>query len=187
MIKPGDFKLLRIQAGLSQGELADLINKTQSYVARIEGGTLNPPLSVVYDIIRATHGWSGKKCSDIMTRDPETVDARNSVMQAVHKMREGDFSQLPVVRTGRVLGVVTMKDIFDNLELDLDEVSVEAIMSHSGSPMVDDDIAVESIIPLFRESSCVLVQRQGRLSGIITKSDLPKMGVLSLLEMVLQP
>jgi len=153
----------------------------------LERGSLNPPLSVVTTILEATKGWSSKTCGEIMSRDPDTIDARSSVMQAVEKMKAGDFSQLPVVRTGRILGVITIKDVFNNLELDLEEVSVETIMSSVGAPMVDENTLITSIIQLFRDSPAVLVQRQGRLTGIITKSDLPKIGVLNLIEMELAP
>lgn len=37
-----NFRQLRLSAGLSQGKLAEMADTTQSYVARIESGTLDP-------------------------------------------------------------------------------------------------------------------------------------------------
>ena len=180
MITVEDLRNLRIRAGLTQLELAELIDKTQAYIARLESGSINPPLSVVSEIIEVTTGWKHKTCREVMSMDPVSIDARNSVMQAVDRMRAGNFSQLPVVRTGRILGIITVRDIFNNLELDLDEISVEAIMSSSGVPIVDEATSAESIIPFFNEYQAVLVQRQGRLSGIITRTDLPRLGAMRL-------
>jgi DNA-binding XRE family transcriptional regulator len=40
--KPGTLRHLRLAAGMSQAELAELAETTQSYIARIEAGTLDP-------------------------------------------------------------------------------------------------------------------------------------------------
>jgi predicted transcriptional regulator len=51
-------------------------------------------------------------------------------------------------------------------------MNVEAIMDPEGIPMVNENTPVISIIPLLQIHHGVIVQKQGRLSGIITTSDL---------------
>ena len=48
---------------------------------------------------------------EVMTADPETIDAEESVEEAVRRMDEGAFRHLVVVSGGRVLGVVSTRDI----------------------------------------------------------------------------
>ena len=49
--------------------------------------------------------------SDVMTREPETIGAEESVREAVRRMDEGAFRHLPVVEGGRVVGVLSARDI----------------------------------------------------------------------------
>lgn len=46
-----------------------------------------------------------------MTRDPRTVEADDSVVEAARQMREGDVGDVIVTRGGQVAGIVTDRDI----------------------------------------------------------------------------
>src|SRR3954471_16974652 len=48
---------------------------------------------------------------EVMTRDPETIEASAPVIQAIRLMDEGNFRHLPVVATDGVLGVVAWRDL----------------------------------------------------------------------------
>ena len=48
---------------------------------------------------------------DVMTADPETIGAEEPVEDAVRRMDAGGFRHLVVVDGGRVLGVVSTRDI----------------------------------------------------------------------------
>lgn len=45
--EPGTFRRLRLKAGLSQARLAALATTTQTYIARVESGTLDPGTEMV--------------------------------------------------------------------------------------------------------------------------------------------
>jgi CBS domain-containing protein len=51
------------------------------------------------------------KLRDVMTADPETIGAEEPLREAVRRMDEGSFRHLVVVSGGRVLGVVSTRDI----------------------------------------------------------------------------
>ena len=70
------------------------------------------------------------------------------------------------------MGIVTERDIVRNLQHDLDDLSVQAIMSSGGVPTVDETTPVDAIIPLMEIYQAVVVQKQGRVAGIISRSDL---------------
>ena len=47
-------KQIRDEMGLSQRELAELMNKPQSTIARIETGSQSPNLRTLFDLVKAT-------------------------------------------------------------------------------------------------------------------------------------
>jgi len=49
--------------------------------------------------------------SDIMTADPDTCLPTDSLQSVANKMADGDFGSMPVVEDGRLIGVVTDRDI----------------------------------------------------------------------------
>jgi len=174
ILTPELVKAMRRQAGMTQGELAKAVGVSQSYIARIESGTLDPKLSVANKILEILNKQSGPTLADVMTADPTTVDARDSVLSVVPIMQELAFSQLPVVRSGRVVGIITELDIVRNLNRKLNEVSVQAIMDPVAPPMFDENTPLSFVVPLFESFQAVLVQKQGRLVGVVTRADAMK-------------
>ena len=172
ILTAGNLQKMRREAGLTQTELSLEIGVSQSYIARIENGSLDPKLSVANKIIAALNKHRDSVCSEIMTTTPTAVNTRDPVSRAVQIMRERNFSQLPVLRAGNIVGLITEWDIIRNLNLNLDEVSVEAVMSPEGVPVVDESTNIDSVIPLFETYQAIVVQKHGRLMGIITRSDL---------------
>jgi CBS domain-containing protein len=51
------------------------------------------------------------KVSEIMTNDPAVVQPEDTVAQAAARMREEDCGSIPVVREGKLVGIVTDRDI----------------------------------------------------------------------------
>lgn len=50
-------------------------------------------------------------CQDIMTKPLVTVESDTPVARALALMKEKDIRRLPVVKMGRLVGIVTEKDI----------------------------------------------------------------------------
>lgn len=48
---------------------------------------------------------------EVMTANPEVADARDSMKKVARAMKEGDFGSMPVLENGRLVGVVTDRDI----------------------------------------------------------------------------
>jgi len=59
--------------------------------------------------------------AEVMTRDPDTMPAGNTAIEALRLMEDGRFRHLPIVDDGKVVGIVSRFD-FSGIELDrLDE------------------------------------------------------------------
>ena len=160
---------------MTQAELASKVGVSQSNIARLERGSLDPKLSLVKKIVDVLTDNTGRVCSEIMSVEPTTVDARDAVSIAVSLMQENNYSQLPVMRGTQLVGIITEWDVIQNLQHNLQEISVQSIMSPSGALMVDENTSVDVIIPLFEKYQAVLVLNQGRIQGIITRTDLLKL------------
>lgn len=65
------------------------------------------------DVLRAvaTGPVEGTRVASWMTRDPETVDASESTAQAAALMIHGGFRHLPVVDSGKPVGIVSIRDL----------------------------------------------------------------------------
>jgi CBS domain-containing protein len=72
------------------------------------------------DVLRALtqeHADAGRSSpvTGWMTRDPVTISADSTVGQALDTMLDGGFRHLPVVQEGKVVGVVSIRDLSRSL------------------------------------------------------------------------
>jgi len=57
--------------------------------------------------------------SDFMTANPETVEIDARIAFALHKMDIGGYRHMPVVDQGRIVGVISIRDILDYITANL--------------------------------------------------------------------
>ena len=50
--------------------------------------------------------------SEVMTRSPQTLQPEKSFADALHIMHAGGFRHVPVVENGRLVGMVSVRDIY---------------------------------------------------------------------------
>lgn len=55
--------------------------------------------------------------ASVMTRDPDTIAPERTAIEALRAMSDGGYRHLPVVKDGRIVGIVSRGD-FQGLELD---------------------------------------------------------------------
>lgn len=128
---------------------------------------------------------SNRLVVDIMTPDPVTVTPRNAIRTAINLMREGGYRRLPVLDRGRLVGIITDRDLrraanspfvvreqwYDNFILDHIEV---------GSCMTPNPLTIEPSVSIAEAARMMRnhkigglpVVKGGQLVGIITETDL---------------
>ncbi len=71
------------------------------------------------------HGRDAKSThlSDVMTRNPQSIEPNKRFGHALHLMYEGGFRHVPVVKDGRPIGMISARDLLGpELEQFVDEV-----------------------------------------------------------------
>ncbi|HZE20673.1 MAG TPA: CBS and ACT domain-containing protein, partial [Desulfobaccales bacterium] len=122
---------------------------------------------------------------DWMTQDPVTITEDTSMIKAIHHMKERRFRRLPVVSNGKLVGMVTDRDLKEaspskatsldvhELYYLLSELQVQEIMSRNPISVSQDD-TVEHAAQVMLEhtiSGLPVVNEGGQVVGIITQSD----------------
>ncbi|MCB2101204.1 MAG: CBS domain-containing protein [Rhodobacterales bacterium] len=60
------------------------------------------------------------KLADVMTKDPVTVTIDQTVLQAIGAMRENDLRHLPVIKDGKLVSMVSVRDFVGHEIAELD-------------------------------------------------------------------
>jgi acetoin utilization protein AcuB len=107
-----------------------------------------------------------------MTKNPVTAQPEDDLHEARRKMREGGFRRLPVILEGKLVGIVTDRDMVPYLE-SVECKKVEEIMTRE-LKTVGPDTTLEAAaqILLNHKIGGLPVVDAGRLVGIITTSDI---------------
>ena len=118
------------------------------------------------------------KVSDLMTSDPATVGPDDPVAKAATLMREEDCGAIPVVRGGKLIGIVTDRDITVRAVAegrDAKTLKVSEIMSADPitvSPDTDGDEA--SRVMAEHQVRRLPVVQDGHLLGILVTAQLAR-------------
>jgi len=110
-----------------------------------------------------------------MTSKPRTIDRTATLADAHRMMREFGVRHLPVVEEGRLVGIVTQRDLYlleTIAELDLDGVPVEEAMTEHPF-IVTGDTALDEVVEIMAEQKygSVVVVGRGGIEGIFTTAD----------------
>ena len=168
--------------GLTQSRLAELAGVSQSIVAKIESGTVDPSYSIVKRLVETLEKQSvdtGRtRVSEIMSRPVITISRMQLVKDAVDLMKRRGYSQLPVFEGSRCVGSISEKTILDRAARgepfdSLSNYRVRDIMD-SPLPTVSEDTPLEMMLGLLQGNYGVLVTKGESVIGILTKSDILK-------------
>lgn len=163
-------KKLRMEAGLTQKKLAELVGVSQAHIAKIEHGKVDPRLSTINKILEVLTEGKRRKCNDIMTKGVFFAKPRNNILKISEVMVRHGISQMPVLEGSRVVGTITEQRIIRNLSSKIAEEKVENIMGPA-LPTVSEETPIDAIRPLLEKHQGVLVAKGKEVVGIITRSD----------------
>ncbi len=176
-----DIKKIRKILGLTQNKLANLSGVSQSLIAKIEAGRIDPSFSktrAIFETLQRLQLKNSKKMKNIMTRDIISVNINSTVAEVANLMHKHAISQMPVLSKGEVIGSVSDKLLIKKLSEDgsskkLYEEQVNKVMEPP-FPTVDEDTPIDLLIPILNFYPAILVIKGKRIIGIVTRADLLK-------------
>ncbi|HZX63857.1 MAG TPA: IMP dehydrogenase, partial [Myxococcales bacterium] len=151
----------------------DTVTEARTAIAMAQSGGMgfiHKNLGVAQQALEVT---KVKKYESGMVVDPVTIEPEARLYQAVELMRQHEISGIPVTRKGRLVGILTNRDIrFEkNLEQRVEDVMTrELITCREG---ISQDAAKE-LLHVNRIEKLLVVDEKYELKGLITIKDIEK-------------
>ncbi|MCE5297190.1 MAG: helix-turn-helix domain-containing protein [Euryarchaeota archaeon] len=189
---------MRKRLGLSQRELASLAGVSQSLIAKIERGSIDPSYSNVRRILFAFEDVLRKRkvegvrsgaqltVGDLATKGVISVSPDQTVGEATERMMKGRFTQLPVMVGEKVIGALTDDRLRDytieatkNRTKSYEEVMRTRIDEMMGEPfpILSEDTPIDVASLHLQREEAILISRKGAIIGILTSADFLNLGL----------
>lgn len=115
-----------------------------------------------------------KKYESYIITDPVTMSPERKLKEAVALMRKHNISGLPIVKNGKLAGILTNRDLRfeDNLEK-----PVSKVMTSGNLVTAKENVPIEEakrLLHKHRIEKLLVVNKQGELRGVITVKDIEK-------------
>ena len=177
-----DIAKKRRMLGISQKYLANMAGVSQSLVAKLESGRIDPSYTkakALFDVLESLEMRREGYVEQILHDNVVGIQGSETVSKAVQLMRDHGFSQIPVFDGEHVVGSITEKTVLSQILSGKDlasmsMLSVREIMDES-FPQVGENAPLSLVSNLLQVYPAVLVPRKGKIVGIVTKADLLKM------------
>ena len=167
-----EIKALRRKFGMTQAELAKRAGVSQSLIAKVEANILDPTYTKAQQIFDALNTLAEKqvvRVAEIMEKKVLAIRPNENVRTAIEKMKKHNISQLPVLERNVCVGLVSEAILLDAV-MNQKTGKVKEIMGEC-PPIVSSKTPVEVVSDLLHVYPTVLVAENGKLAGIVTKSD----------------
>jgi predicted transcriptional regulator len=177
MFDINQLKKIRKELNLTQQQFARKARVSQSLIAKIESGKIDPTYSKVKKIELALNSISlndEKKAKDIMTSKLISVPPNAALNDIISLLNKHAISQVLVIQNNKVSGIIYESCLLNKMQdpkflvLKANELMVEA------PPLVSEESSLSVISTLLKFYSLVLVSKKGNICGVITKADLLK-------------
>jgi CBS domain-containing protein len=119
------------------------------------------------------------RCDEVMKSNPQCLERSQSVRAAACAMRDNNFGFLPVCEQGKVLGVITDRDIAIRCVAEGKDINTPVEQLMSGQVVAcrpEDDIQkAQQLMGRAQKSRLLVVDAQGKLVGVISLSDIAQL------------
>ena len=166
----------RKKLNVTQKKLAAMTGVSTSMINQIESGRCKPSYDTAKKIFESLAKLEGqistRKAGDICSEKIFRLTPSNTIREAGKKMHEKTIDQIPIFDDGELKGLVTIDIINEYTERK--DTKIKNVMSPK-PPVIDVEFPANALSQLTRISGCVLVEKNSKIIGIITSSDLLKM------------
>jgi len=118
------------------------------------------------------------KVSDVMTRDVQVANPSDTIEVIARRMSEIDSGVMPIVDGGRIVGVITDRDIVVRVvgEGRDNEIPVSEVMTSPVETCLESDRLKDATVKMaeLQMRRLVIVDDQGNLTGILSLGDVAR-------------
>lgn len=167
---------IRKRHGFTQKQFANRIGLSQSMIAKIEAGRIDPSYSSVKKIEAFVSSFTREKeieAKEIMVKKIISVDKCMNARKVIEMMNRHTISQMPVLEGDNVVGIVTESSILNKDLRDMERLSARDLMIEP-PPILPGTAKISVVAYILKSYPIVLIKKEGKLAGLITKSDLLK-------------
>jgi len=164
-------RALRKRLDITQKELSKAAGVSQSLIAKIESGKIDPAFTKVKKITEALLAMQEKsspKAADIMSRRIIALGPEESIKSAVRKMNVYGISQLPVLSRKSCIGLVTEAGLLSSKK----KLKRVRDAMQECPPIVPPNTPISKLTELIEYYPLILVSEKGEPKGVITKTDI---------------
>ena len=172
-------KPTRQKLGLTQAQLAKLAQVSQSVITKIERGNIEPSFSIAKKIFtvledQLVHAQKEILAKNICTKSIIFIKADDPVDSAFYLMKKFAISQMPVMKEKIIIGSISEETFIKKYnQIKNGGIKVEEIMDEP-FPTIPENINVTLVRDILKIYPAVILTKQGKPTGIITKADLLK-------------
>ncbi len=178
-----NIRLFREKLGWTQKKLAEAVDVGQSYIARIEQGR-HPSYDVLVKIFAVLREeFTKREDNPPIAKDKATSRKNMRCLKPDNTLKDArillqDVDQLPVIEKISSVslefcrGTVTSRLLVKHINEDLDGTTLIKDIMGPPLPTFSEDTPLHQIREILRFIDAALLVNKGKITGIITKSDL---------------
>lgn len=171
-----EIKKLRQKIGITQSELARQSGVSQSLIAKIESGNLDPSYGnakKIFETLSSLEKGNEASARMIMHKKIICVQKTDTIKECIILMRKHNISQMSVQFKDKVVGHISESLLIDKILEGDTNLSVGELMETS-PPILPPETKQGVLTSLLRHFPLVLIEEKGELLGVVTKADLLK-------------
>lgn len=177
-----DIARKRRSLALKQSELAKMAGVSQSLIAKLESGKIDSSytkVKAIFTILDRLEVKMKVQTGKVLSREVIGVQKDELVSKVVDLMKNYGYSQIPIFDGKLSVGSVSEKAILRQIMGGNDLAQISALpaqeVMEEAFPQVGEDAPMSLISNLLQNYQAILVARNGKVVGIITKADLLRM------------
>jgi len=170
-IQPAQIKQMRQRAGFTQEQLANAAHVSQSLVAKIERGSVDPLFSTMQKLLSVLEQYKSPVPSiqKLICKDVFSCSISESIDTALARLKSKSCSQLPVFDKKIVVGIVNESSLLGAM-LEKKKSLSDAMLPPP--PIISLQTPPQLISDILRSTELVLVSDKGNICGVISRADL---------------
>ena len=161
---------------ITQKKLADMTGVSTSMINQIESKRCRPSYNTAKKIFESLAKIEGlispRTAGNICSTKIEKLSPTNTVSDAGKILHRKKIDQIPIFEGVELKGLIAIDTVNEFTEHK--EVKIKNVMKQK-PPIIDFEFPANALSQLTRISGCVLVEKNSKIVGIITSSDLLKM------------